>query len=65
MRKKQERKVGRNYTADNMGQLLRLLGQDPIDAAIEKVTEFPAKCPGPCFPLVGRPWMSHPAFLDA
>jgi hypothetical protein len=27
-----------------------------IDTVIEKVTGWPARCPGPCFPLVGRWW---------
>lgn len=39
--------------------------QDPIDKAIESVMQWPMKCPGPCFPLVYRGYMSHPAFLLA
>jgi hypothetical protein len=38
---------------------------DRIDMAIEKVTEWPAKCPGPCFPIVHRAWMGHIAFQVA
>ena len=47
-------------------RMLRMMMRpDPLSAAIEKATGWPAKCPGPCFPSVYRSWMSHPAFLDA
>jgi len=46
----------------SLDELMRMFQPDPIDAAIERVTGWPAKCPGPCFPLVFRAWMSHPAF---
>jgi len=35
---------------------------DRIDVAIEKVMQWPYYCPGPCFPIVYRAWMSHFAF---
>lgn len=42
--------------------IAQMLRGDQLPKAIEKVMEWPATCPGPCFPAVFRSWMSHPAF---
>lgn len=48
-------------TADD---LMRMFRPDPINVAIERVTQWPAVCPGPCFPIVHRGWMTWPPFAN-
>ena len=65
MSKKTSKQASAPPVSLSIEDLMRMFRPDPIDAAIEKITEWPAKCPGPCFPLVFRSWMSHPAFQVA
>lgn len=57
----------KNEIVLSMDDLMRMMNErrDPIAVAIEKLTQWPEKCPGPCFPLVYRGYLSHPDFLRA
>lgn len=48
-----------NQMVLSIDDLMAMMQVDRIDMAIEKVTGWPMKCSGMCFPLVYRAWMQR------